>query len=133
MRRIAFALVATAALCAASSAPAAGWTTTVGHSDTVASSPTPGWGYPASNAVPVAPGTCTSGTFNSNRSESWLAVKPGTEDAVGTSKFFFDKYSTFYMFYLGAYQILGGTWPTKTGTRPWVKWTSSSLSQPTAV
>jgi hypothetical protein len=28
---------------------------------------------------------------------------------VGSSKFFFDRYSTFYMFYLGAYQILGGT------------------------
>jgi hypothetical protein len=36
-------------------------------------------------------------------------VKPGTEDLVGSSKFFFDKYSTFYMFYLGAHQILGGT------------------------
>ena len=30
-------------------------------------------------------------------------------DLVGSSKFFFDKYSTFYMFYLGAHQILGGT------------------------
>jgi hypothetical protein len=36
-------------------------------------------------------------------------VKPGTEDLVGSSKFFFDKYSTFYMFYLGAHQILNGT------------------------
>jgi hypothetical protein len=36
-------------------------------------------------------------------------VKPGTEDLVGSSKFFFDKFSTFYMFYLGAHQILGGT------------------------
>src|SRR5262249_4455166 len=58
--------------------------------------------------VPVA-GTCRPGPFNSNHSESWLAVKPGTEDLVGTSKFFFDKFSTFYMFYLGAYQIAGGT------------------------
>ena len=54
-------------------------------------------------------GTCRAGPFNANHSESWLAVKPGTEDLVGTSKFFFDKYSTFYMFYLGAYQIPGGT------------------------
>ena len=46
--------------------------------------------------------------FNSNRSESWIAVKPGTEDAVGTSKFFFDKYSTFYNFYNGAYTIKNG-------------------------
>jgi hypothetical protein len=36
-------------------------------------------------------------------------VKPGTEDLVGSSKFFFDKYSTFYMFYLGAHQIPHGT------------------------
>jgi len=47
--------------------------------------------------------------FNSNRSESWIAVKPGTEDAVGVSKFFFDKYSTFYNFYLGAYTIRNGS------------------------
>ena len=76
----------------------------------VASSPTTGGGYPVppGSRVPVA-GTCGAGPFNANHSESWLAVKPGTEDLVGTSKFFFDKYSTFYMFYLGAYQIPGGT------------------------
>jgi hypothetical protein len=75
----------------------------------VASSPTTGGGYPvpAGSRVPQA-GTCRPGPFNANHSESWLSVKPGTEDLVGTSKFFFDKYSTFYMFYLGAYQILGG-------------------------
>ncbi len=76
----------------------------------VASSPTTGGGYPIppGSRVPVA-GTCGAGPFNANHSESWLAVKPGTEDIVGTSKFFFDKYSTFYMFYNGAYQIPGGT------------------------
>ena len=42
------------------------------------------------------------GQYNANLSESWLAVKPGTEDLVGTSKIFFEKYSTFYMFHLGA-------------------------------
>jgi hypothetical protein len=75
----------------------------------VASSPTTGGGYPVppGSRVPVA-GTCRAGPFDANHSESWLAVKPGTEDAVGMSKFFFDKYSTFYMFYLGAYQLLGG-------------------------
>ncbi|TME34282.1 MAG: hypothetical protein E6I66_01845, partial [Chloroflexi bacterium] len=35
-------------------------------------------------------------------------MKPGTEDLVGSSKFFFEKYSTFYMFYLGAHQIPNG-------------------------
>jgi hypothetical protein len=46
--------------------------------------------------------------MNSNRSESWIAVRPGTENAVGVSKFFFDKYSTFYNFYNGAYTIEDG-------------------------
>jgi hypothetical protein len=60
--------------------------------------PTPGWGYPDPFGAPI-PGTCTSGPFNSNRSE--FAVEPGTENLVGTSKFFLDKYSTFCNFYLG--------------------------------
>ncbi len=86
------------------------WSTSVSFSNVVASSPTAGGGYPVppGSRVPLA-GTCGPGPFNANHSESWLAVKPGTEDLVGSSKFFFDKYSTFYMFYLGAYQILGGT------------------------
>jgi hypothetical protein len=86
------------------------WSTSVAFTNVVASSPTSGGGYPVppGSRVPEA-GTCRPGPFNANHSESWLAVKPGTEDLVGASKFFFDKYSTFYMFYLGAYQILGGT------------------------
>ena len=92
----------------ASASPPA-WQSSVPFTNVVASSPTSGGGYPVppGSRVPVA-GTCREGPFNANHSESWLAVKPGTEDLVGTSKFFFDKYSTFYMFYLGAYQILGG-------------------------
>jgi hypothetical protein len=87
----------------------AGWGSSVPFTNVVASSPTTGGGYPVppGSRVPVA-GTCGIGPFNANHSESWLSVKPGTEDLVGTSKFFFDKYSTFYMFYNGAYQILGG-------------------------
>jgi hypothetical protein len=86
------------------------WSASVTFKNVVASTPTTGGGYPVppGSRVPLA-GTCGPGPFNANHSESWLAVKPGTEDLVGTSKFFFDKYSTFYMFYLGAYQILGGT------------------------
>src|SRR5439155_1512401 len=53
-------------------------------------------------------GTCRAGSLDANHSESWIAVKPGTEDLVGSSKFFFEKYSTFYMFYLGAHQIPNG-------------------------
>jgi hypothetical protein len=107
VRRVAFALVALTALAVASGAAAAGWTTSVPRTNVVASTPTPGWGYPAADGIPV-PGQCGTGMFNSNRSESWIAVKPGTEDAVGVSKFFFDKYSTFYNFHLGAYTIKNG-------------------------
>jgi hypothetical protein len=94
----------------AATASAAGWSSTVPFTNQVASSPTTGGGYPVPPGprVPEA-GTCGPGPFDSNHSESWIAVKPGTEDLVGSSKFFFDKYSTFYMFYLGAHQILGGT------------------------
>ena len=86
------------------------WQLPVGLTNVVASSPTTGAGYPipAGSRVPVA-GSCQAGAFNANHSESWIAVKPGTEDLVGSSKFFFDKYSTFYMFYLGAHQIPHGT------------------------
>src|SRR5512133_655786 len=117
MKRIPVALVVLGAaalpLCAAPVASADGggrWSATVPFTNVVASSPTTGGGYPVppGSRVPVA-GTCREGPFNANHSESWLAVKPGTEDLVGTSKFFFDKYSTFYMFYLGAYQIVNGT------------------------
>jgi hypothetical protein len=107
VRRLSVALVVAAALAVVSSASAGDWTSSVLFTNAVASSPAPGWGYPAADGKPV-PGTCTSGPFNSNRSESWIAVNPGTEDAVGTSKFFFDKYSTFYNFHLGAYTIENG-------------------------
>jgi hypothetical protein len=76
----------------------------------VASSPTKGGGYPvpAGQTAPD-PGTCRLGDYNANRSESWIAVQPGTENLVGASKFFFEKYSTFYMFHLGAYTIPNGS------------------------
>src|SRR5438128_7601782 len=110
MKVIAFAAAALCALAWAASAGAAGWNGSVAFTNQVASSPTTGGGYPVppGSRVPVA-GTCRPGPFNANYSESWVAVKPGTENLVGSSKFFFDKYSTFYMFYLGAYQILTGT------------------------
>jgi hypothetical protein len=110
MRRILPALVLLAALASSSQAGAAGWNSSVAVTNQVASSPTTGGGYPdppGSNA-PV-PGTCRSGLYNANRSESSLAVKPGTENLVGASKFFFEKYSTFYNFHLGAYTIPNGT------------------------
>ena len=87
---------------------AAPWAQSVeGLSNEVASMPVNGGGYPDVGDVPVA-GNCGPGPYNSNRSESWIAVKPGTEDLVGASKFFFDRFSTFYNFHLGSYTILNG-------------------------
>jgi hypothetical protein len=107
LRKLAFALAVGAALSAASTAFGAGWSSSVPFTNQVASAPVPGAGYPDPDSTPD-PGTCGTGMMNSNRSESWIAVKPGTEDAVGVSKFFFDKYSTFYNFYNGAYTIQNG-------------------------
>jgi len=75
--------------------------------NTVVSSPTSGGGYPEN--PPVAGGCVgpSANNFNANHSESELAVKPGTEQIVGSSKFFFDKFSTGYNFYLGSYNIDG--------------------------
>ena len=84
------------------------WHSSVAFTNQPAATLTTGGGYPvpAGQTYPNA-GTCTTGTFT-NRSESWLAVKPGTEDLVGVSKFFFDRYSADYMFYDGAYQFANG-------------------------
>jgi hypothetical protein len=94
---------------AAGSASVGAWSSSVSFTNQVASSPTTGGGYPvpAGQTFPN-PGTCGLGSFDSNRSESWIAVKPGTEDLVGTSKFFFDKYSEFYDHQIGSYRILNG-------------------------
>jgi hypothetical protein len=109
VRKVIFALVVVVAgLTAASSAFAAGWDSSVLFTNQVASVPVQGAGYPDPDGTPD-PGTCEAGSMNSNRSESWIAVQPGTENALGTSKFFFSKYSTFYNFYLGAYTIKNGT------------------------
>jgi hypothetical protein len=81
----------------------------VGTNTVVSSAPVAGGGYPvpAGSTRPDA-GTCRAGTYNSNHSESWLAVQPGTESIVGLSKYFFENFSTFYDFHLGSYTIEGG-------------------------
>jgi hypothetical protein len=93
-----------------STAASSSWDGGISFKNQVASEPTKGGGYPVppGSQVPLA-GTCELGNYNANLSESWLAVKPGTEDLVGTSKIFFDRYSTFYMFHLGAITMPGGT------------------------
>jgi hypothetical protein len=88
--------------------PGALWHQSVPVTNQVASSAVPGGGYPTPDGVYV-PGSCGPGMMNSNRSESWIAARRGTENLVGTSKFFFDRYSTFYNFHLGSYTILNGT------------------------
>ena len=100
---IAIALVALATTSPIRSA--AGATSGFTFSNLVVSTPAEGGGYPVppGSRVPLA-GTCVSGPYNANHSESWIAVKPGSESWVGSSKFFFDKYSTFYMFHLGSYR-----------------------------
>src|SRR5256714_14993505 len=107
MKGIFLALAVLGALASAGSASAA-WSL-VG-TNTVVSSPVAGGGYPVPpGATRPDPGTCGPQSLNSNHSESWLAVKPGTEDIVGSSKFFIGKGSTFYDFHLGTYTISNST------------------------
>ena len=74
----AFALLMAAAGITASTAAAGGWQGSVLFTNQVASSPASGGGYPvpAGSTAPDA-GTCRAGLYNSNRSESWVAVQPG--------------------------------------------------------
>src|SRR5438046_520422 len=103
VKRIFLALAVLGALASAGSASAA-WSL-VG-TNTVVSSPVAGGGYPVPpGSTRPDPGTCGPQNLNSNHSESWLAVKPGTEDIVGNSKFFIGQWSTFYDFHLGTYPI----------------------------
>jgi hypothetical protein len=112
LRRFAVAAVIALGLTAADAgvANAQLWGTSVPATNTVVSQPVTGGGYPVPPGQTAPdPGTCRAGRYNSNFSESWLAVKPGTEDLVGTSKFFFETYSTFYDFHLGSFTISNGT------------------------
>ena len=84
------------------------WSSSVPFTNVVVSHPVTGGGYPDDATGAPQVGTCGTGTFDANHSESWLAVRPGTETLVGTSKYFFQQYSTFYNFYLGSYGIQNG-------------------------
>jgi hypothetical protein len=110
MRKLMFVcVVVVVALACTTAASAAGWSSSVPFTNQVAGDVITGGGYPvpAGQTYPN-PGTCRFGTYNANRSESFIAVKPGTEDLVGTSKIFFEKYSTFYDFHLGAHTFRNG-------------------------
>ena len=83
-------LAATPAAGAASPGAAAAsgprWTSSVPFTNQVASSPTAGGGYPVPPGQTFPnPGTCGPGSLDSNHSESWIAVQPGTENLVGSS------------------------------------------------
>ena len=94
----------------AAGAPKPGWTSTAQFTNQVASTPTTGGGYPVPPGQTFPnPGTCRAGSLNSNHSESWIAVRPGTENLIGNSKFFFENYSKFYDFSLGTMRIPNGT------------------------
>src|SRR4029450_10699031 len=109
MKRLLVALLVAVALVYAATASAAGWSTSVPLANQVASSPTLGGGYPVpAGATAPAPGTCRLGDYNSNLSESWLAVHAASQHIVGVSKFFFENFSTFYNFHLGSYTIPSG-------------------------
>src|SRR3954454_16361253 len=102
-------LAAALTLALAGTAPAFGdWSVPVGR-NVVADAPIAGGGYPVpAGATRPEAGRCRPGTYNSNRSESWIAVKPGTEALIGVSKLFFERFSTFYDFHLGGYAIQNG-------------------------
>jgi hypothetical protein len=112
VRRIAVAAFLAVGLAAASAGTASAqlWGTSPPVTNTVVSKPSRGGGYPVPPGQTAPdPGTCRMGRYNSNFSESWIAVKPGTEELVGTSKFFFETFSTFYDFHLGSFAISNGT------------------------
>ncbi len=111
MRRIAIAVLALGLLAAnAGTAGAQLWAPGPTATNTVVSQPSTGGGYPVPpGQTAPEPGTCRAGQYNSNFSESWIAVRPGTEQLVGTSKFFFETFSTFYDFHLGSFTIDNGT------------------------
>src|SRR5215211_3818205 len=109
MKKLAGALVVLAVVLVPNMALAAPWTSSVTFTNQVASTPFQAGGYPVPPGQTAPdPGTCRLGDYNANRSESWIAVKPGTEDLVGTSKVFFEKYSTYDNFHLGALTIQNG-------------------------
>jgi hypothetical protein len=110
MRRIA--VVALAMGLVAVNVEAAGaqlWSPGPAATNTVVSKPSTGGGYPVPPGQTAPdPGTCRVGEYNSNFSESWVTVMPGTEQLVGTSKFFFERFSTFYDFHNGSFWISNG-------------------------
>src|SRR4029450_9193481 len=103
MKKLAGALVVLAVVLVPNMALAAPWTSSVTFTNQVASTPFRAGGYPVPpGQTAPEPGTCRLGGYHATRPGAWRAVNPGTEDLVGTSKVFFEKFSTFYDFHLGS-------------------------------
>jgi hypothetical protein len=108
VRRFAVGAVLSAGVLIFAATASAEWSTPVG-TNVIADGVIAGGGYPdPPGSTKPEPGTCRAGLYNSNRSESWIAVKPGTESLVGVSKIFFENFSTFYNFHLGGFAIQNG-------------------------
>lgn len=109
---VALAAAALTSLSWPAASAATGWSASVPFTNQVADQVVTGGGYAGYDPGATAPnpGSCRPGLYNANRSESWIAVKPGTEDVVGTSKIFFEKFSTFYNFHLGGHTFPGGSY-----------------------
>jgi hypothetical protein len=103
-------LVAAVSLGVATPATAGTWTSSVPFTNAIGNAPFQAGGYAGYDPGATAPnpGSCRLGDYNANLSESWIAVQPGTENLVGTSKVFFEKFSTFYNFHLGSHRFLNG-------------------------
>ena len=110
MKRFLAVGAAVSALALAPGASAAGWPSSVPYTNVVASKPFRAGGYAGYDPGATAPnpGSCRLGDYNANLSESWISVQPGTENLVGTSKVFFEKFSTFYNFHLGSITFVNG-------------------------
>jgi hypothetical protein len=110
MKRLSAAVIAVAALAVPATAAAGTWTSSVPFTNVVGNTPFQGGGYAGYDPGATAPnpGSCRLGDYNANLSESWISVQPGTENLVGTSKVFFEKFSTFYNFHLGSHRFLKG-------------------------
>ena len=109
MKRV-IALVVAAVALVCGPASAATWSDSAPFTNVIGDTPFRGGGYAGyqPGATAPDPGSCRLGDYNANLSESWIAVQPGTENLVGTSKVFFEKFSTFYNFHLGSHRFLSG-------------------------
>jgi hypothetical protein len=105
---------ATAAVARTQRSAPGGWAGTVRFRQQVVSSPTRGGGYPGAEP---APGGCVRGRYDSNFSESALALRPRSEQLVGGAKAFFGRWSTFKSSHTVSFSLPGRGGPGQVGRR----------------